>query len=123
MLSRCTGTLYSGAESCEDSYSSLAARSKLIDSSQGSSSSGSCSHLHTESPKISKPATISLVLDLNERVAIALNKLDASSMETMHFREPWGPLIVSSLRSNATAQGPRSSLIRIISWTRYLTSI
>ena len=44
VLSRCTGTLYSGVESCEDSYSSLAARSKLIGSSWGSLSSGSCSH-------------------------------------------------------------------------------
>ena len=63
------------------------------------------------------------MLDLNERVAIALNKLDASSMETMCIREPWGPLVVSSLHSNTTAQGPHGSLICIVSWTWHLTSI
>ena len=59
MLSRSTGALYSGAESCEDSYSSLAARNKLRDSSWGSSSSGSCSHSCTASTDEDiKPAAI-----------------------------------------------------------------
>ena len=44
LLSCCTGALYSGGESCEDSYSSVAARSKLVNSSWGSSASGSFSH-------------------------------------------------------------------------------
>ena len=54
---------------------------------------------------------------LNRRVAVAkdaspwqkqaLNKLDASSMETTRIREP---------------QGPFGSLMRVVSWTRRLTN-
>ena len=44
--------------------------------------------------------------ELRARVAIALNKLDASSMETTRIRAPWGPLVASSLRSNADSPGP-----------------
>ena len=53
---------------------------------------------------------------LNRRVAVAkdaspwqkqaLNKLDASSMETTRFREPQGPLVASSLRSERYSSGP-----------------
>ena len=53
---------------------------------------------------------------LNRRVAVAkdaspwqkqaLNKLDASSMETTRFREPQGPLVASSLRSERYSPGP-----------------
>ena len=44
--------------------------------------------------------------ELRACVAIALNKLDASSMETTRIRVPWGPLVASSLRSNADSPGP-----------------
>ena len=57
-----------------------------------------------------------LVRVLNRRVAVAkdaspwqkqaLNKLDASSMETTHIREPQGPLVASSLRSERYSPGP-----------------
>ena len=53
---------------------------------------------------------------LNRRVAVAkdaspwqkqaLNKLDASSMETTRIREPQGPLVASSLRSERYSPGP-----------------
>ena len=50
---------------------------------------------------------------LNRRVAMAspwqkqaLNKLDASSMETTRIREPQGPLVASSLRSERYSPGP-----------------
>ena len=36
----------------------------------------------------------------------ALNKLDASSMETTRIREPQGPLVASSLRSERYSPGP-----------------
>ena len=36
----------------------------------------------------------------------ALNKLDASSMETTRIREPKGPLVASSLRSERYSPGP-----------------
>ena len=36
----------------------------------------------------------------------ALNKLDASSMETTRIREPQGPLVASSLRSECYSPGP-----------------
>ena len=38
------------------------------------------------------------------RVDIALNKLDASSMETTCFREPWGPLVATLLHTRACMQ-------------------
>ena len=47
--------------------------------------------------------------ELRARVAIALNKLDASSMETTRIRAPWGPLVASSLRSNADSPGRLSN--------------
>ena len=53
---------------------------------------------------------------LNRRVAVAkdaspwqkqaLNKLDASSLETTRIREPQGPLVASSLRSERYSPGP-----------------
>ena len=53
---------------------------------------------------------------LNRRVAVAkdaspwqkqaLNKLDASSMETTRIREPQGPLVASSRRSERYSPGP-----------------
>ena len=53
---------------------------------------------------------------LNRRVTVAkdaspwqkqaLNKLDASSMETTCIREPQGPLVASSLRSERYSPGP-----------------
>ena len=53
---------------------------------------------------------------LNRRVAVAkdaspwqkqaLNKLDASSMETTRIREPQGPLVASSLRSERYSPAP-----------------
>ena len=68
---------------------------------------------------------------LNRRVAVAedaspwqkqaLNKLDASSMETTRIREPQGPLVASSLRSERYSPGPFCSLMRVVSWTRRLT--
>ena len=36
----------------------------------------------------------------------ALNKLDASSMETTRIREPQGPLVASSLHSERYSPGP-----------------
>ena len=53
---------------------------------------------------------------LNRRVVVAkdaspwqkqaLNKLDASSLETTRIREPQGPLVASSLRSERYSPGP-----------------
>ena len=59
-------------------------------------------------------------LELRPRVAIAY-KLERLVQETTRIREPWGPLVVFSLHSNATAQGPSSSLMHVVSCTRHLT--
>ena len=67
------------------------------------------------SPAISRSASPGTHI-LNGRVAVAkdaspwqkqaLSKLDASSMETTRFREPQGPLVASSLRSERYSPGP-----------------
>ena len=49
---------------------------------------------------------VAVAKDASPRQKQALNKLDASSMETTRIREPQGPLVASSLRSERYSPGP-----------------